>query len=82
MAEFPPRYLSIATPLTVGARPRGATASKKEADPQRTIRMPDDIIASIDKAAAILEINRAEFIRWVSYAASQEVIHLHALSKK
>ncbi len=81
MREFPPKFLSITCPINVGARPRGNMAHKS-ADPQHTIRMPPDIVASIDKAAGILGITRAEFMRWVSFSASQELIGLHDTHNK
>ena len=81
MVDFPPKHLTIACPLVVGKRPRGNT-SFKDADPQYTVRMPPEIVASIDKAAGLLGITRSEFMRWVNYAASQELIASYGLHIK
>ena len=68
----PPEYITIATPQR-GSQVRGRHANKKT-DPHMTIRMPLRFRDSIDKAARLLDITSAEFIRWVSLMSATRVL--------
>lgn len=68
----PPEHLTIPTPQR-GSQVRGRH-SKKTTDPHMTIRMPLRFRDSIEKAAKLLDITSAEFIRWVSLMSATRVL--------
>ena len=70
-----PLTIAILSPRPAGVLPRGRN-SPKGADPQRNYRCPDDKFASIQQACDLLGMNPAEFARWVTYAAANEVIRI------
>lgn len=78
--KFPPDRVEILPPMRTLKRPRGAMA-QDNADPQRTIRISDKQLATIDEGARLLDVTRSEFIRWVSYCAANELIRAHNASK-
>lgn len=79
--KFPPDYIRIPTPRFKGLRPRGNT-SNKSADPQHTIRFPEDMMFAIDRACEELGVTRSEFIRWTAYSSALEVHTLHEQYKR
>lgn len=70
-----PQTIPILSPRPAGILPRGRN-NPKGADPQRNYRCPDDKFASILQACDLLGMNAAEFARWVTYAAANEVIRI------
>lgn len=70
-----PQTISILSPRPAGVLPRGRN-NPKGADPQRNYRCPDDKWQSIVQACDLLGMNPAEFARWVTYAAANEVIRI------
>lgn len=67
--------------LTINApRPsrqaRGIYASKT-ADPNRSIRISDEIYESVKLAADILGMTAAEFIKWTAYMSANEVHRIY-----
>jgi uncharacterized protein (DUF1778 family) len=69
-----PQRISILTPLPKGLVPRGRNENYKGSDPQRTFRCADAKWETIVSAAELLGCTTPEFIRWVSYAAANEVL--------
>ena len=72
--QLPPT-ISILSPRPAGILPRGRN-NPKGADPQRNYRCPDDKWQSIVQACDLLSMNPAEFARWVTYLAANEVIRI------
>ena len=70
-----PQTIAILSPRPSGILPRGRNALKG-ADPQRNFRCPDDKWKSVQEACELLGMNTAEFARWVTYAAANEVIRI------
>lgn len=68
----PPEHITIPTPQR-GSQVRGRHA-KKTTDPHMTIRMPMKFRDTIDKAAKLLDITSAEFIRWVALMSATRVL--------
>ena len=73
--EFPPKYITIVTPRkSVIAR---GSSSDKHVDPQRSIRLTDEIYETLGEASRLLNVTRSEFIRWVAYDAANQIIGKH-----
>ena len=70
-----PLTISILSPRPAGVLPGGRN-NPKGADPQRNYRCPDDKWQSIIAACDLLGMNPAEFARWVTYAAANEVLRI------
>ncbi len=70
-----PEKISILSPRPAGVLPRGRN-NPKGADPQRNYRCPDDKFKSIQEACDLLGMNPAEFARWVTFLAANEVLRI------
>lgn len=70
-----PQLISILSPRPAGVLPRGRN-NPKGADPQRNYRCPEDKWKSITEACDLLGMNPAEFARWVTYSAANEVLRI------
>lgn len=70
-----PEKISILSPRPAGVLPRGRN-NPKGADPQRNYRCPDDKFKSIQEACDLLGMSAAEFARWVTFLAANEVLRI------
>jgi hypothetical protein len=71
--SFPlPAMISIPSPMA-SYQPRGLNANKV-ADPVRTIRISQMSWDAMAEAAEQLGMTTAEFVRWTSYSAANEVL--------
>ncbi len=70
-----PLKIEILSPRPAGILPRGRN-NPKGADPQRNYRMTDEKFASVKQACDLLGMNPAEFARWVTFSAANEVVRI------
>lgn len=77
-----PETINIMAPRPAGVKPRGRNA-RKAADPQFAYRMSVERHAAVVEAAELIGCGgTAEFVRWVAYAAANEIIRLAREAKK
>lgn len=77
MDEFRPDKVEVPAPMR-STMPRGIHATRKQS-PAISIRFPEDELSDIEKAAALCDMTRAEFIRWCSHFSALDIMKQHSL---
>jgi hypothetical protein len=72
-----PTTINIMAPRRIGKRPRGRNANPETIQNRIfTVKLQEGYLAAYEEAAKLVGLSVAEFVRWVAYAAANEIIRL------